>query len=146
MLLLLIFCKPLLSVQSFQSLHDLLTIVFYNFKQLPIIWRYFEAGGSKLWENIGKWMAAAAVIKVKNRKGLGMWHEIRWNRAPRWYLRTCYSVVANRVVGVIVRAWVQTLIHANFYPQWALASAKPFSFHPRIPRRHFTKLSKFSSA
>ena len=64
----------------------------------------------------------------------------------RCYLRAYYSEVANKVVGVIMRGWVQTLIHANFYPQWALASAKPFSFHPRIPRRHFTKLSKFSSA
>ena len=72
-LLLLIFCKPLLSVQSsFQSLNDLLTIVLYIFKQLTIIWRYFEVGGSKLWENIGKRMAAAAVIKAKNRWEWGM--------------------------------------------------------------------------
>ena len=35
-LLLLIIYKPLLSVQSFQSLNDLITIVLYIFKQLRI--------------------------------------------------------------------------------------------------------------
>ena len=52
-------------------------------------------------------------------------------------------VVANRVVGVIMRAWVQTLIHTNFYPQWALASPKPFSFHPHSPMA-FSKILPIS--